>query len=152
MDGKAVYNTLIKMLDAKEWNYKRHDEDLVITTGVRGEDLPMDIILRVLTKLEVVQFISTLPFKMPEDKLVEGAIAVCTANHRMINGSFDYDLSDGEIRFRMASGYSGCEISEDMLYRMLMVGASTVDHYNDKFFMISKGMLSIKDFIEQEMN
>jgi hypothetical protein len=35
---------------------------------------------------------------------------------------------------------------------MMMVAASTVDNYNDKFFMLSKGMITIQQFIEQEGN
>lgn len=151
-DAKTVYNTLIKMLDAHEWKYQRHDEDFVITCGARGEDLPIDIILRVQPKPKVVQFISVLPCKMPEDKRVEGAIAVCAVNYGMIHGSFDYDLSDGEIRFRLTSSYLDSIIGEDMLYYMLMLGASTVNEYNDRFLMLSKGLITIEQFLEKENN
>lgn len=151
-DAKTVYNTLIKMLDAHEWKYQRHDEDFAITCGARGEDLPIDIILRVQPKPKVVQFISVLPCKMPEDKRVEGALAVCTANYGLVSGSFDYDLSDGEIRFRITNCYGAGEMGEDMLYYMLMLGASTVDEYNDRFLMLSKGLITIEQFLEKENN
>ena len=33
---------------------------------------------------------------------------------------------------------------------MLACAAQTVDEYNDRFFMITKGMLSLEQFVEME--
>ena len=54
------------------------------------------------------------------------------------------------ILFRLTSSYRESILSEDLFEYMIMIAASTVDVYNDKFFMISKGMLSIQQFIESE--
>lgn len=145
-----AYDTICRMLDNRQWKYTRHDDDLVITCGVRGDDLPMDVIFKVREQQQVVSLISPLPFKMAEDKRVDGALAVCVANYGLINGSFDYDLSDGEIRFRMVSSFRDCELSEDVFNYMLICSVGTVDDYNDKFMMLSKGMMTIQQFIEQE--
>ena len=87
---------------------------------------------------------------MPEDKRVDGAIAVCAANYGLVDGSFDYDLRDGEIRFRLTSSYRESALSEDLFEYMIMVSAATVDQYNDKFFMIAKGIMTVQQFLEQE--
>ena len=39
--AKQVYDTICKSLDARGWKYTEHVDDLVITCGARGEDLPM---------------------------------------------------------------------------------------------------------------
>ena len=152
--AKTVYETVCKSLDARGWNYKRHDEDLTISTGARGEDLPMDIVIVVNPRAQVVSVISPLPFKISEDKRVDGALAVAIANYGLINGSFDYDLRDGEIRFRIVSSFRDSVLGEELFNYMVMLAAGTVDDYNDKFLMISKGMWSIEDFLkwEQEKN
>ncbi len=148
--AKEVFNTMIKKLDSIGWKYEKHEEKLLIKSGVKGDDLPVEFIVVVNPRNEVVQFLSAMPFNMPEDKRVDGAIAVCVANYGLVDGSFDYDLSDGEIRFRLTSSYRESILSGDLFEYMIMVAASTVDQYNDKFFMISKGMLTIQQFIEQE--
>ena len=117
---------------------------------MKGDDLPIEFIMVVRPKNQVVQFISSLPFNMPEDKRVDGAIAVCVANYGLVDGSFDYDLRDGEIRFRLTCSYRESTLSEELFNYMIMVSASTVDNYNDKFFMIAKGMMTVQQFIEQE--
>lgn len=35
-----------------------------------------------------------------------------------------------------------------LLQHMVVVSAATVDNYNDKFFMMSKGMMTYQQFIE----
>ena len=148
--AKSVYYSLIDMLDTRNWKYERHDDDLVIRSGIKGEDLPIEFIVYVKPKNQVVQFISTLPFNIPEDKRVEGAIAVCVANYGLVDGSFDYDVNDGEIRYRLTSSYRDSYLGADLFEYMIMCAASTVDNYNDRFFMLSKGMISIEDFMNME--
>ena len=148
--AQEVYATIIRMLDNMEWKYEKHEDDLLIKSGVKGDDLPIEFIMVVRPKNQVVQFISSLPFNMPEDKRVDGAIAVCVANYGLVDGSFDYDLRDGEIRFRLTCSYRESTLSEELFTYLIMVSASTVDNYNDKFFMIAKGMMTVQQFIEQE--
>ena len=148
--AKEVFDTLVNMLDTRDWKYEKHEDELLIKSGIKGEDLPIDFIVVVNPKNEVVQFISSLPFNIPEDKRIDAAVAVCVANYGLVDGSFDYDISDGEIRYRLTSSYRESIISEDLLEYMIMVSASTVDQYNDRFFMVSKGMMSIQQFIEKD--
>ena len=145
-----VYDTLCSMLDNINWKYEKVEEKLMIKSGVKGDDLPIDFLVIVKPNNEVVQFISSLPFNMPEDKRVEGALAICAANYGMVNGSFDYDLSDGQILFRLTTSYRESLLSEALFEYMVMVSASTIDKYNDRFFMLAKGMITLEQFIEMD--
>ena len=148
--AKEVFDTLIRMLERRNWKYEKHEDTFLIKSGVKGEDLPIEFVVLVKPGNEVVQFISPMPFNIPEDKRVDGALAVCAANYGIVDGSFDYDLRDGEIRFRMTSSYRESTLSEERFEYMVVVAAATVDRYNDKFFMLAKGMISVQQFLEQE--
>ena len=150
--AQSVYETACRALDAREWKYKRHDEDLVLSCGARDEDLPMDILIMVNAKAQVVSVISQLPFKMSEEKRVDGALAVCVANYGLVNGTFDYDISDGEIRFRIVSSFRESILSEELINYMVMITAGTVDEYNDKFLALSTGIMDFQKFVEWEQN
>lgn len=145
-----VYEAFCKGMTEMDWKYERDEDDLVIRTGIRGEDLPMDIIVKVSPKAQVVSVLSPMPFKISEEKRIEAAVAVCVANHGMINGCFDYDISDGGILLRLATSYIKSEINLDLIKYVLMTTACTVDNYNDRFFALSKGLLTIEQFIEKE--
>ncbi len=148
--AKETYEVLCKMLDDRGWNYEKVEDNLLIKSGVKGDDLPIEFIMKVNPRNEIVSFISWLPFKIEESKRIDLAVAICAANYGLADGSFDYDVTDGTILFRLTSSYCGSILSEDLFEYMLMCAASTVDRYNDKLFMISKGMLSVQQFIESE--
>ena len=148
--AKETFATLCSMLDNKGWHYEKKEDELLIKSGVKGDDFPIDFIMTVDPQSEIVTFLSLLPFKADESKRIDMAVAVCVANYGLKDGSFDYKVEDGSIIFRLTSSYRGRTLSEDLFEYMLMVSATTVDEYNDKFFMISKGAMSIQQFIESE--
>lgn len=150
--AQEVYNTLVSMLDHIGWTYDKDEENFVIKSGVKGDDLPVEFIVVVKPRNEVVQFISHLPFNIPEDKRIDAAIAVNVINWNLVDGSFDYKVTDGSILFRMTSSYRESTLGEELFKYMIMVASSTVDEYNDKFFMLAKGMISIQQFIEDNGN
>ena len=147
--ANEVFNTLTRMMDELGLHYEKDEEKLMVKGGVVGDDLPIQYVIFVRPANEVVEFLSPMPFNMPEDKRVDGALAVCVANYGLIDGSFDYDLSDGEIRFRLTSSYRESTLGKELFEYMIMVSAQTIDDYNDKFFMLAKGMITVQQFIEQ---
>lgn len=149
-EAKKVFDSLVKMLDDRDWKYEKHEDELLIRSGIKGDDLPIEFLMVIKPKNQLVQFLSKLPFAFPDDKRVDGAIAICAANYGLIDGSFDYDITDGEIIFRLNSSYRESVLGPDLFEYMIMVSASTIDNYNDKFFMLSKGMITIQQFLEQE--
>ena len=150
--GVRVYETIKKHLKKNDFHFDAYDDDHRIKMNVRGDDLPVSIIIRVLDERGVMQILSPLPFNMPEDKRIDGAVAVSVANYGIVNGSFDYDMSDGEIRFRITQSFEDVDYNEDVFKYMLRVAFLTVDKYNDHFFMVGKGMMTLKEFIAKENN
>ena len=136
--AKNVFRSLCGMLDNLDWTYDANEEDLTITTGTKGEDLPISLHLEVDADKQIIIIFSQLPFEVPEDQRVLMAIAVSLANHGLPNGSFDYNLANGVILFRITSSYINSLISENLLKYLLAATVVTVDKYNDKFFPVSK--------------
>ena len=146
--AKRTFDTLVNMFETRNLKYDKNEEELIVRSGIKGDDLPIDFIVVVKPRNEVVQFLSKLPFNMPEDKIIDGAIAASAANYGLVDGSFDYNVMDGSIIFRLTSSYRDSILSEDLFEYMIMVSAATIDEYNDKFFMLAKGMIDIQKFIE----
>jgi hypothetical protein len=148
--AKGIFQSLCKMLDKRDWKYNKHEDELVVTCSVKGDDFNIDLIIRIIAENEIVSVVSFMPFEIPEDKRVDMALAVCAANYGIIDGSFDYNIVNGSLFFRMTSSFKDTVLSEELLAYMVFVSSITVDKYNDKFFMIAKGMLSVDDFIKSE--
>ena len=151
-NAENVYNSICNMLNNINFHYDtgRREEDYVITCTVNGDDIPMKMLIIVRPEREIVSLLSPMPFMTPEDKRVEMAMAVSVANYGIIDGSFDYDLNDGEIRFRLTASYIESLLSEELFKYMLYVSANTVDRYNDRFMMLAKGNMTLEQFIEAD--
>jgi len=145
--AKQVYKTLCEAIERREWNFGKDEEKLLVHFGVSGDDIPMQFILIVDAERQLIRLMSPMPFKMSEGKRMEGAIATCAASYGMADGSFDYDLSDGEIVFRMTASFRESLIGEGLLQYMISCSCAMVDKYNDQFLALDKGMISITDFI-----
>lgn len=148
--GQNVYETICAMFDNKGYHYERHDDDHVISCTVGGEDIPMDILFVVRDERQLVQLISPMPFRVSEDKRIDIALATTVINDRLVDGSFNFDMAEGRISFRLTTSYIESILGKELFEYMLMVSASTIDEYNDKFLMISKGMISFEQFLDSE--
>lgn len=149
-NAKNVYNTLCEMLDDIKFHYEKHEEDLVVTFTVTGDDLPMRFVLNVDAERELIRLISPIPVVFEGEKRLDGAIATCQVNYRLADGSFDYDYKAGKILFRMTSSFMDSLISKDLFEYMVAVSSHTIDEFNDKFLMLAKGALSVKDFFPKK--
>lgn len=145
--AKQVYQTLCEAIERREWNFGKDEEKLLVHFGVSGDDFPMKFILIVDAERQLIRLMSPMPFKMSESKRMEGAIATCAASFGMADGSFDYDLSDGTIVFRMTASFRESIIGEGLFQYMISCSCAMVDKYNDQFFALDKGIMSITDFI-----
>lgn len=145
--AKKVYETLCTTLNNKGWHFIKDDEKLSIECEARGEDLPMNIEVQVVPERELILLFSQLPFVVPSEKRLDFAVAVTFVNNQLVNGSFDFNIFDGNMVFRLTNSFIESDIGEGLLFYMIMVSCRTVDDFNDKFFMLAKGMMSLEAFI-----
>ena len=148
--AKEVFDQLVATLDSKNWHYDKVEEKLMIQSGVKGDDLPIEFSLFVRPRNQVVQLLSRLPFEVPEDKRIDMAIATCVANFKLVDGSFDYDISDGTILFRQTCSFRESILGAELFEYMIYCAAGTIDEYNDQFFMLAKNMITIQQFMEKQ--
>lgn len=148
--AKVTYETICSALDARQWKYEKEEEKLLVHFGVNGDDIPMQFIIMVDADRQLIRLMSPLPFKMSEEKRMEGAVAVCAATYGMTDGNFDYDLSDGRIVYRMTQSFRESLIGEGLIQYMISCACAIMDAYNDRFLALEKGIISISDFLEKE--
>lgn len=148
--AKKVYQTVCSALEERNWTYKKDEEKRAVFFGVTGEDLPMDIVMSVDEDRQLLRIFSPMPYNIPEDKRIDLAVAVCHAAFGMADGGFDYDIAKGSIHFRAAAAFHGSDIGTGLVQYLISLTCAMVDKYNDQFLMVSKGTLSLQDFLSLE--
>lgn len=144
----AVFQTICEAFRAHGWEHERYDDRLLIESGAQGLDLPMNLTVRVAEEGEFVILLSKLPFVTEEDKRIDMAIAVSAVNNLLYDGSFDYDVTNGQLVFRLTESYIDSSLSRRVFEHMLFGACKIVDRFNDKLMMLAAGRISLEQFIE----
>ena len=150
MTAKEAFKAVCNMLDSANLKYDTDVSELKIICGIQGDDFPVRMQIMIDEDHTLVALYSQMPFDVPEDKRIEFALAISKVNNSLADGSFDYDMRDGSILFRLTLSYCDSVIGSEAFFYQLLVSFKTIDQYNDKFFMLSKGAISIEDFLASE--
>lgn len=144
----TVYQTLCRTLDKRNWKYNRDDDNLCVTFDVSGDDFPMSFVIGIDAERQIIRLLSRLPLTMSEENRMLGAAAACIAGYYLVDGNFDYDVGSGTIHFRMTACFRESIIGEELFAYLIDCACGTIDAYNDKFFMLNKGLIDLQKFSE----
>lgn len=144
-EAKAMYNTLCNTLDNMKWHYNKEEDKLVVRTSAVGEDLSMKLYIKVDADRSVMYLKSGMPFTVPKEKTDELVKAVIIANWAMLNGSFEMDMSDGYIAFKLVVPFMESIVSEKVCRYMITLSCNMIDKFNDKFDKIVKGTMTLAE-------
>ena len=147
--AREIFEIVCCGLDSKGYRYSKDEEKLAITISFSGEDIPMNFAMVVKPDLNILRIFSAMPFKIAEDKRVEAALAVAHVNQKLNIGMFSFDLSDGSLYFEINQFYDETKFGEGLVTSLLGISGYFVDEYNDRFLMLSKGVLSLQDFMSK---
>ena len=146
----SLFEKCCNRLDEAEWNYRKDkngDEDIIVFTAT-GNDLQMNCIMRF--NGEILTLYSRMPVVFEGDKLSDGLMAVNEINKKLALGSLDFDIEDGTVDYRVCNIFSSCTLYDgDIFLNLISLLLSTVDRYNDKLFMLGKGIISLTQFMEE---
>ena len=138
--AQTVYDDFCAMLDEREWTYDKAD-NLVIETGARGDDLAMDLTIRVDADRQLVILHSPMPFTVPENMRKEMRML------KDLGGDFDYDYETGKIYFRLTTSFRDSLISKEVFEYVIGVSLNTIDDYNDKFLTVVKKEMNYEQIL-----
>lgn len=151
LSAETVYNTLCKSLDNDDIKYSKDDSKLAVSVSSKTDDFDIQIYIMIDRERHAVKLFSRLPFTVPDDKKLDLSVATNFVNSKFVNGHFDFDISSGTIVFKLTNTYIGYKtIGTELFGHLLGICFGFVDEYNDKFFMLSKGLMELGKFIEME--
>ncbi len=152
MYGKEAFNSLCIALDSINFNYDKDVEKLMVRFGVNGDDIPVSIVMSMDVERQLVRLYSFFPFKVKSDKIAEVTMGTCIVNYRLADGSFDINVEDGTLLFRMTTSFRESLLGPKALEYMFSVAVTTIDEYNDKFEALNNGTMSLAEFMDRYLN
>ena len=145
-EARSLYKTLCNTLDNMNWGYNKEEDQFIIRTSAVGEDLSMNLFMKIDAERQVMYLKSPMPFAVPVPAREQITKAVVIANYSMLNGSFEFDITDGYLAFKMVVPYMESIISEKVCHYMITLSCSMTDKFNDKFKALVDGRITLHEF------
>lgn len=131
-----------------KYSVDRIEDSDIINFTASGDDLQMNCTIRFIGG--VVSLYSLIPARFSGEKLVEGIMAVNEINRKLVFGSLDFDSKEGIVIYRVTNCFNDCAVETGGIFmELIRILLRSVDDYNDKLFMLSKGMLNFSEFMEE---
>jgi hypothetical protein len=108
MTNRPLTDRVVAALASAGWSAELQD------TGTADEDhlllAPLDdvdddgqlVVVVVHEQRRLVNLYGLVPFDVPEERLVDAAVYLTMANFGLLQGCFELDMADGEVRFRIS--------------------------------------------------
>ncbi len=148
LQAQKLYAQVCDVLDKRKWKYDKDEEKFVVHFKISGEGLPISLIVVVDTERTLLQVLSPLSFKTSKEKKIELAVAACFANYDIADGSFDYDMYEDRLHYRIAAKYADSRIGDEFIEYLIDWTCTAVDTYSDKFLALSKGLIDFEGFMK----
>lgn len=138
-----AYEGLCRVLDENKLQHIKDENNLMVRYFVREDGLIHEYIAVIDEEKQVMVIYAPIT-KVPEDKRGMVAQATCLVNYSILNGCFEMDFRDGDLRFRMAEAFMEMDLSKDVFTYMLLVSAVMMKRFGENFMLLSKGLITLQ--------
>lgn len=143
-----ILDTAQQWLQSEAWKYELLSEKSAIRSGVKGDAASYRLYFRSHEDNEQLTVYTVAPNFVPEAQRPAIAEFLTRANYGLIIGNFEFDLSDGEVRFKISVDVEGGELVTTMVKNMVGTSINMMDKYYPGVMAIVYGGKSVTDAIE----
>ena len=142
-ESLAVKQQFAAWLEKKKWTYKEEEDEAayIYRFELRGEDLPIDVIVVFEKERPQLAVLSRLPVTIPDEKKAEACILLNQINDASDFGKITMNPGSGKLRFRYCAFFGQCLVSDDFFAQVIFNSVNYLDDFNDRLLMYSKGMV-----------
>lgn len=142
------FDLICRNLDEHNCKYDKNPEELAVSLTVSGKSLPITLRFFIDAEHELITLYSIMSFEIPEEKRLEAAVAVGKINYMLTLGNLNLDINTGKIYFNINVSYRDSRLGSEVITNMLSSTLTVVSDFAEKFFMLSKGYLSLEKFFD----
>lgn len=149
--SENIANAINEFLTNDGWHYSFDEQKGLFDFGLNIKGKIKKIRYIVDIKDDAYLVYAVAPIGADEDDkgmMTEMAKFVCRANYGLKNGNFEFDMDDGEIRFKCYVDCDGINPTTEMIKSSIYCPATMFDRYGDGIVGIIFGGMSGKEAVE----
>lgn len=132
------FDRLKLFLDQEDWTYSAADDFPVLSSGYAGRHGEWRVQFSA-TDDGLVSISSVLGQRVPAERRMEMTLLLTLANYGLRMGAFQFDFSDGEVRFHTSADVEDSTLSRAMIRNLLYTNLATTDHHYRAIMAVSYG-------------
>lgn len=145
-----TFEDLISLFEADNLKFMARPElGLAMANFNSGQEGPIQMLARVDDDRKVMGLSFRLPITVPDDKRSLMAEAVTRANFNLIVGSFEMDMDDGELKYKVTVPLDDAQLSLAQYRHCMRASLSTIRRYLPDFYRIVFGDALPEDVIDE---
>lgn len=140
MDREQIVDAVRDWLDNNDWHYEYDAEKYLIKMGIKLKCKIKSARITVDIKASSYLVYVYAPINGDKDEPVEMLKFLTMANYGLRNGNFEFDLRDGEVRYKV---FVNCDeldsLSDAVIQDSIYVGCAMMDRYGNGIAALALG-------------
>lgn len=124
-----IYSAIVGFFESDDWNFQSMEGMPVLSMPFTGRNGKWMCYAQARERQEQFVFYSVAPVNAPEDRAGAVVEFITRANYGMIIGNFEFDYSDGEIRYKTSVDVEGSELLPALVRHMVYANVIIMDRY-----------------------
>ncbi len=125
----SLFDTIVGYFEQDGWDFHRLPGHQALEMGAAGEHGNYRLIAVVERDHPIVRFLTFVEGKVPEARRKEVTEFLTRANYGLLLGNFEFDVNDGEVRFKCSADLEDAELTHAQFENLLLIGLSVMDRY-----------------------
>lgn len=148
-NGMRAFTFLGEYLQENNWHPQQLTDSYIYRSMFRGKNGMITCYAQVRVDAEQFLFYAVSPVKVPEESRTTLAEFITRANYGMYIGNFEFDLNDGEVRYKSSFDFEDAELTAELIRNAIWPAVHMMDKYLPGMFKCIYGGVSAADAISE---
>ena len=127
-----LFDVAVEWLKEDDWSYsesERDNGDKYTRSSYSGDNSKFDLVLDAREETQIFFVYVYFPLKVPEKHRLAVSELMTRINYGLRIGNFEFDMKDGEVRYKASIDVEGSELVTKMIHNMVRASLSTSNTY-----------------------
>ncbi|MDF2627826.1 MAG: hypothetical protein K0R39_1657 [Symbiobacteriaceae bacterium] len=145
----TIFDTIVEMLRAEEWNYEQVQDQPILRIGINGKNGKWVSYAQAREEQDQFVFYSVLPVTAPAEKRAELAELLTRLNYGLVIGNWEMDYRDGEVRYKTSIDVEGDQLSQALAHNVVFLNLQMMDRSLKAILGVLYGILTVDVAVKQ---
>ena len=147
LHNKPISEVMLDFFSQDDWDYYWWEEGETLQLECQVKNGRLTCYAKAINDKQQFVFYSLCPLTAPEEQRSAIAELITKVNYGMVIGNFEFDFSDGEIRYKTSLDVEGDRLSNALIKQTVYLNVLTMDKYLPALVAVINNELSVDNAI-----